>query len=137
MKEILKKYIQFAVDNWYKPKIYDDNENYNWEIKDQLNYSKIKEINLLWYYFSCYSYNSWWAEKPLLNVITSKEFIEAVVNWWPFDTCELEDLVWREECGLTLKSAFQKRIDRITFFQAIAIREWKLEEFIKNLINSL
>ena len=90
-KEVIDKYIQFAIDNWYD------------------------EYDMEWYLFM--ETLKW--PRHYVNVITSKEFIEAVARW-------LMENIWFYD--------LDKIINVLTKDQAIAIRDWKLEEFILELI---
>jgi hypothetical protein len=118
MKEI-KDYIQFAIDNWLS----------RWKI------FKIEDHYVIFRRFDI----DLWKRYNIIDFITWKEFIEAIARWtldiekdkkdWDesyvrlnFKNTTNAEKVWREQC-----------IDQITFDQAIAIRDWKLKEFIKNL----
>lgn len=106
-KELAKKYIQFAVDNWYmKNKIQKiiniEFLDYNWNI---IIYSKKYSFNL-----------------NIIQIIMSDPFITSISKWIDWKT-------W-------LWNLLDTKIKNITIQQAIAIRDWKLEEFIKNLLNN-
>lgn len=128
MNEI-EKYIQFAIDNWFKVKqIWD----FSFAVKTrlQLNWEIISMWNCLYY--------------ELYELITSKQFIEAIargifkdkklfvsyarekpfIKWEDFSFIKEEDYEFIYKKPLTYN---------ITTLQAIAIRDNKLEEFITNL----
>ena len=56
---------------------------------------------------------------------SSKEFIEAIARWL---------YIWDKSVRVKIDSVFNKLIDDITFEQALAIRDNKLEEFILSII---
>lgn len=96
---MIKKYIQFAIDNWYKV-----NKLYYNNFKVECNRIKYldKDDCQFWY-------------DNLIETITSKEFIEAITKWY----------YWNN---------WSQYFEIITQQQARAIRDWKLEEFIKNIL---
>ena len=107
----IEKYIQFAIENRY------EKDNY-------LYFNRYEERRTHWVVFK--DIEDWEeSNENLYEVITSKPFIEAIArgikykdydfNYWMYDTNW-----WNIQ-------------DKITFFQAIAIRDNKLEEFINNL----
>ena len=107
-KEIIEKYIQFAIDNWFKIK--------------KLNIKKYCLMSNIWaWYCEVYIHFDYWENNfkniNLIELITSKEFINAVASW-------IINEYWfctQETYDLTIK-------------QALAIRDNKLEEFILSII---
>lgn len=85
-KEIIEKYIQFAIENWYK------------------------EYDMEWYLFM--EVLKW--PKHYVSIITSKKFIEAVARW--------------------LNKTWLVSPIYIMRYQAKAIYDWTLEDFINNLL---
>jgi len=65
------------------------------------------------YTFDDYSDIKW---QELIELITSREFLEAICHW------------------LRMEGEHFYSMNELTGEQAIAIRDWKLEEFINNLI---
>ncbi len=110
MKEI-ERYIEFAIENWYR--------------RDLLN----PEIRLFTYTCSLLldCRLKWNIELNLIQEITSKEFIEAIARG-------LIDFQSKGMFGDTYNLDFDDRVRYITFEQAIAIRDNKLEDFITNLL---
>jgi len=120
-KEIIKQYINFAIENWYN--LLDWRRYKLNEIKDNfiIFYDEKKFENIKY----C-----------LINCITSENFIEAVVRW----------LIKEDNIDIFINSEFCKNakftwnyenlseITILTIHQAIAIRDNKLEEFIINLL---
>ena len=125
-KELIKEYINVAIENWYKA------------VKESIAYDesnccfKTKEVNCWreeWVYIDFYENNSVCWTKTLMNVIsfekliTSKEFIVAIAKW-------LRIIHWRQY----LTHGLDDLIDDITTEQAIAIRDCKLDDFINNIL---
>lgn len=119
-KEIIEKYIQFAIDNWLDlHKWISEREDYKQWTKDFYFLINSKTISIISNIDNTYLY---WIN--LINLITSKSFIEAIANieWINFKLKSSKDLYW------------WSTIEKITFLQADAIRDWKLEEFILSII---
>lgn len=122
MKTILD-YLKIAYDNWddwaaleYATEVYWSGWDY-----------------MVWY-------NDWekkWAN-ALNSIICRKEFIEAIARWiWqhkPYWTSKRTRIKCMFQNQQLLYDEIEELIDDITVFQAIAIRDNKLEEFINNLI---
>ena len=121
---MIEKYIQFAIDNWYKfwhskdfilkwIDFYDfkTQESYNKKSEHWAIYSKMLkyELELSSFFTTCYY--------PLNDLITSKEFIEAIARWYK-----------KKDTALSFVE------DEITIQQAFAIRDNKLENFITNIL---
>lgn len=119
--EIIEKYIQFAIDNGYKLWWIEEID------RDFLN--SLKENDLMYTF-----------------VITSKEFIEAVARgaikrkplWWEYTIFYSKiDIERYPLCDwVNNKEVMKSIIDDITYYQAIAIRDNKLEDFINNILNN-
>ena len=117
-KEIIEKYIKFAIDNWYNEKRY-------------------FEVDNLWY---VYLWSDTVEEKNhITKIITSKEFIESI-TMWVFDNNDLLskysnyyywDLTYFIDRDL--EENLKNLSNSICKNQAIAIRDGELEEFIINL----
>ena len=116
---MIKEYIQFAIDNGY-PMV----NNFNIEDWDCYTDCELPEYSLavIWYIISFWEYEK--TCYPLTDIITSKEFIEAVA----IGKSKIE---WMMRMGLYTKSEI---MEYITIKQARAIRDNKLEEFITNLL---
>lgn len=116
----IKDYIQFWIGNWYKFECLQ-----KWELLEKLTVISINKVIINDDDWGCaYVLN-------LIELITSKEFIEAIgrglkEKWW------YEDVLWL--WGFTHKSDFNNFIVELTHIQADAIRDNKLEEFINNLL---
>lgn len=109
-KEIIEKYIKFGIDNWYKLKI-------------QTLWNNEWENAFIWKIYSMHcielvstNIKSLVSERSLIDICTSKEFIEAVARW-----------IQKNNGGGWW---WYFSIEEITHNQAIAIRDWKLEDFI-------
>ena len=103
-KEIIEKYIQFAIDNWFK--------NPNIKLKQYVYWNNVLEID--------------WICPNVIQIITSKEFIGAIVKGLCKDFCITENY----------DNIIKDKIKRIIIHQAKAIAEFEwdnLEEFITNL----
>ncbi len=116
--EILEQYIQLAIDNWYKEKIFD------WELTLMEALKDWGEEYIIKY-------------ETYLPVITSKEFIESIANSF------IRDDNIRNKDGdkkdylyyINWYWSFENEIlDDITVDQAKAIRDNELPEFINNLL---
>ena len=107
----IEKYIRFAIENNLKIWTAQINET---ECDVKLDEKLFIITGLLW--SELYRCN-------LYELITSKEFIDAVARWTK--SREVYTKIYWIEVSL---------IDQITIFQSFAIRDWKLETFIKNLI---
>lgn len=125
-KEIIEKYIQFAIDNWYK---FNVEYNYNRIVRFEYREAQRDVVFTTNTYFSIFWH---------IELITSKEFIEAVARW--LDKVDINSLHWWKIYITRLRWFFiwnydsPNLVDTITHKQAIAIRDEKLEEFINNLI---
>jgi hypothetical protein len=111
-KELIEKYLQFAIENWYKwlPK---------WTtIKEFRFFINEKEV------FETWSLNT----LSITDIITSWPFIEAIFRGW-YDKYDFDK--WMRN---KFDTYWWSDIDKITFAQAIAIRDNKLDEFIKDLL---
>ena len=97
----IKKYIQFAIDNWLKNEEFGDEYEGIESIEDN-------EIN----FYVC----QWIITINIIKLITSKEFIEARARW----IYNLPDML----CSIDIL------IKEITIEQKIAIRDWYLQEYI-------
>jgi len=74
-KVLLKKFVKLWLKNWFNL-----GEKIKYiEIKDQLDYSNLKYINLLGYYFSYFGLESWgYSEYPLIEMILSDKFMNSI-----------------------------------------------------------
>lgn len=107
MKNI-NKYIQFSVDNWLE----------FWDIK--INSFLINEPP------TCVSFKDkigWQYSINIIELITSKSFIEKIAKWYCNKYCEDDDIEY-----------FNEKIDEITREQAKAIRDSTLDYFINKII---
>lgn len=104
-KEIIEKYIQFAIENWFI-------HNHMINIKTIAKYWDINNPDKL------DRYTLYW-------LFQTKEFIEAIARWLH---------LWDNLIRVKIDSIFNKLIDDITFGQAKAIRDWTLEKFILLII---
>ena len=112
-KKTIKKYLEFAINNWYI------------EIVDKIKitecktYSGSDNIKYIWLYVHYIWLIAWTKIRiPISDIITSREFLEAIVRWLNKDNIAP---YW---------------IDEITIKQAMSIRDNKLEEFITNLLKN-
>lgn len=139
LKQIIEKYIQFAIDNGYK---LTDIDRFNDCEIDKVTLKFIDDdylevcIDFLWVsYYIC-----------LEKIITSKPFIEAVAsgvynNWKEIivnmtlsDEEVIETSIWESFYKRDWLKHISRLENRITTEQSIAIRDNKLEEFINNLL---
>jgi len=117
---MIEKYIKFAIDNWYWKL---DND---WKIKTNI-ITQEKDYNdeicldetLHWTFILYWCCDVWCDIISLENIITSKEFIEAIEKWM------IEKLELDYDADL---------IDDITIKQSLAIRDNQLDSFIKNIL---
>lgn len=130
----IERYIQFAIDNWLN-----EFENFKilrntWITFDVWNCWLIWEV--------IYFYRKWYSSycKHLKDLITSKEFIEAVARGI-FDDEELLKkfslyYTWDEVYFLdrSLDENLKNLENEICKLQALAVRDNKLEDFINNLL---
>jgi len=149
MNEI-EKYIQFAIDNEYKPEWLKG--NHKSDIKKHLSIKNWIELewNLnLWVNFAnkvnwIFIYDKYFNEYYLLEKeITSKEFITAITRWLMKEV-KKESIDWSSPIFyvfdkfelVSKKKVNIKRgmIREITTNQAMAIKDGELEDFITNLL---
>ena len=124
-KEIIEKYIQFGIDNWWGNAIMSD-----LKIKKQIKPShrfleRRLKINISYIWDDDIRKEFIINSDNLYKYIMKKEFIEAVARWL---------YIWNNSVRVKIDSVFNKLIDEITFEQALAIRDGQLEFFIKDLI---
>lgn len=113
-EEIIKEYIQFAINNWYK---LDRNIFFEIDVKKSvINKSIIYYYDIIFYgrNFDCKIVDKKWIN--FIELITSKQFIEAIAKW-------RNQTYW-----------LNVEIDYITTHQAIAIRDNDLNNFIIKLL---
>jgi len=122
---IIEQYLQFAIDNWYKKSV----------AKTWLRHWK-----------NPWSMSHQYMTARLIKIITSKEFIEAIVKWvlkleeeWKYkDTHWIIDFnfnnYWLDVTYHIDK--FEELIEEICKIQAIFIMNNKFSEFITNLLNN-
>ena len=116
-KEIIDKYINFAIENWFKIHLLNINEFY------------LCSKTGAWYceYYVYFGYGACgFRYINLYELITSKEFIEATARG---KEKEANDKGW---CVLI---STRELIEKITISQALAIRDNTLEDFINNILN--
>ena len=72
----------------------------------------------------------------IIDIITTKKFIEAIARGLVIHYGEYKDRLTtnKDKTELIMKSYIETEFEVITIKQAIAIRDNKLEEFIKNLL---
>lgn len=134
--KIIEKYIQFAIENWY---------NWFWKF-DISNDNDWLPSDWIWITFysldvDYFGYERIEAEYILEQLITSKDFIEAIAKWIKK---EVEETHWNSLLEWCVSMVYRwvrciewddALIYDITTQQAIAIRDNKLEEFITNLLD--
>lgn len=124
---MIEKYIEFAIANWFN------------EFRDfrDLQMTRICRENVWFFWEHLY----WWWEQSfyinLIEIITSKLFIEAIARWLEKNKIDLEKLyisnILLDEC-IFLETWYKYISDLISILQSIAIRDWKLDDFIKNIL---
>jgi len=110
----IKEYIQFAIDSWY------------WNSK--LILDEVGEINVSFKLFGSSK-----EEKIIRNiydVIMSNSFIETVAQWYIERTLDK----YKNLPIANPDKVLEEFKDTITIKQALAIRDWKLNLFIKEII---
>ncbi len=118
-KELIERYLQFAIEHWK----YNDFDWYEFIwlqyeidhilVKFNVNSKEIKQ-------FLCDS---------IIELITSWPFIEAIVRWIMEEWMDKNFYDTYCDCCYVLDLW-----DEFTKYQAIAIRDNKLDEFIKDLL---
>lgn len=138
---MIKEYIQFAIDNGYNIWVFSVNSEDSTfvsstsyktacEYRDKIQKNEDMKI------FVKLKYDS----LEIYKIITSKPFIEAIArgveykSWYKIPDVEMSNK--RGEKWMTAVWNLQEAIYEITINQAIAIRDWKLEEFIKDLLSN-
>lgn len=114
-KEIIERYIQFAINNWYK--------DLDWY---KFLWLKYEIDHILWEFETAnwkYSLQLLW--DSILEIITSKKFLEAIARWI---------YMWNNPVRVKIDNIFNQIIDDITTEQSIAIRDKKLEDFILEIL---
>ena len=106
-KETIERYIQTALDNWLP-----------WEVPDKILDNTRDILDswkfVVWFWYKLIYDVEWWYQHfDLIEIITSKEFIEAIARW----TSKEWDI-------------YPSIIHNITTEQALAIRDTYLEAFI-------
>ena len=127
-KEIIEKYIKFAIDNILEienKKILSVRfDEYHW-----IPFISLEVNHKMWVWKSYKMFN-------LIELITKKEFIEAIARWKWKKILERTKDSWIN-ASENLDDSIQTKImiiREITIEQTIAIRDWKLEEFILSII---
>ena len=122
-KEIIQRYIQTALSNWFP-----------WEVPDKILDNTRDILDswkfVVWFWYKLIYDVEWWYQHfDLIEIITSKEFIEAIVEyiWWNNTPATLFKIKFHYTCKKDL-------IDTITTEQAIAIRDNHLEAFILKIL---
>jgi hypothetical protein len=106
-KELIERYLQFAIGYWYD------------KFKAPYN-SMIDMINFDLKWNHCFP--------NIIETITSWPFIEAIFRGW-YDKYDFDKWIRNK-----FDTYWWSDIDKITFAQAIAIRDNKLDEFIQDLL---
>lgn len=124
MDNLKGQYIRFAIKNWliewmlWEPyeklidlDVWEHQVYFHWRIKN-------------WYTFT--------DTFDIIRLITSKEFIEAIADFIVKRQCEwmTQEHIDKYSDNWTIKEK-----QRITIQQALAIRDNKLEEFYRNILN--
>ena len=131
------EYIQFAIDNGYNftnGKYY-IHHNYREEERDY-NDNQSKDVYYDWYFIFHKCADIWCDIVSLEKIITSKPFLEAIAR----ATIDIENEVktWViEDTKENRESFYNAYLDEITYEQAIAIRDDKLEEFINEILGNI
>lgn len=106
----IKDYIQFAIDNGYR----------NWRCEEwgrfELSTNRFNDI--------CISIPGWNTRVNIETIITSKYFIEKIARGL-LDEAKIN--------AFGSETTYSELSDMLCALQAIAIRDWKLEEFIEKL----
>ena len=116
----IEKYIQFAIDNGYNftDGKYYIHHNYREEERDG-NDNPCTDIYYDWYFIFHSCADIWCDIVSLEKIITSMPFIRAIsLGIYKWDRVDI----------------LMKQVDIITNNQSIAIRDWKLEEFINEIL---
>jgi len=146
----IQNYIQFAIDNGYEfpisnnIKIFKDTTWVDWLWEYTIKWFIIrydfipsKTTNLFKWNVSVF--------KSLTDIITSKEFIEAIAKWMEKEMEKFRNslkegelfalvsvkMFWVKWNWFEYKENF---VDWVTTEQAIAIRDWELSKFINNIL---
>ena len=120
-KELIERYIQTAIDNWFNKiqKINNIEHNMYYMIDNDLFQI---DWYTIWHNDICYNF---------IELITSKEFIEAISEFL-YNNNIIYRFSIKESAHMDLKeNAIDTSITHITRDQAKAIRDNKLEDFIK------
>jgi len=135
--KLIEQYIQFAIDNWYDLKInFPISSIFIEEDSDLIYYNWYNKISKRTWRELCEP--EWIIILPITKTITSKEFIKAIARWIRKNSKskKVESYKWIiiqyyidtyiiDETDL---------IEWITTQQAIAIRDNKLDLFIKKIL---
>jgi hypothetical protein len=125
-KELIERYLQFAIDNWLDiHKWVSKREHFNLWIKDFYFIYNEYSIGLISKHTNSTLFNI-----NTIELITSWPFIEAIARG------VLSEVYWEEYKTLIKdnKKVFNELIEGITHQQADAIRDNKLDEFIQDLL---
>ena len=120
-KKIIEVYILFAIKNWFNDSLLD-----------------LDRLMSMWYnvipMLDNWGNTNWKNEiETIADIITSKYFIEAIVKWLKIKE---ERINWKLMTLYKWQDIFTTSThfkDEITKEQAIAIRDWKMEEYIISL----
>ena len=129
----IEQYIQFAINNGYDSLIV-EKESFGFFVEDK-DYIIVENI-IEWEFLF---------EIPILKIITSKPFIEAIARGIIKIECDNDWYDWTDiliDYGNWRKSLYNFNRDYeeisvlndVTKYQSYAIRDNKLEEFITNLL---
>jgi len=139
--KLIEQYLQFAIDNWYnandifkKLKII-ENIKFTYEKADD----NLEEIysECYWLYVLDFIADVWTWYKNIIELITSKEFIEAIVRWIEKTMQADYIVIWWDKIfydSMNKEVWFKKLVDYITIKQALAIRDNELALFIKEIL---
>lgn len=131
----IKEYIQFAINNGYP--IYSLWKEIEKVYKNNMWFLSVRIVRLYWNMEVRFSIS-------LYELITSKPFIESIARWlyenwiqinstWLSIDTIIETSIWESFYKKDWTKYISRLENRITTEQAIAIRDWKLEEFITKL----
>ena len=132
--KLVKKYFMFALKNWWTPFC-----NFNWDKLDTeidlVTFNSEYEDEEIFRNEKIEIWQEWnWQEKEFATFIMDKDFISGVARWMIWNI-KLYNKI-RQEFENDFKGADWMSFEEyITIYQAKAIRDDKVDEFINKILN--
>lgn len=129
MTNLKEQYIKCAIQNGLIEKML-------WEPYEKLIDLEVWEYQV-YFHWIIKNWHTFTDTYDIIRLITSKEFIEAIskraYSLFNYKGVKIWNIIYSERfMEINWSSAFE---EHIATEQALAIRDWKLDDFIKNILN--